>query len=151
MAATTAEHAKPTRSLRSRPPARGSKPPGKERAELGVQQREWATGIAEVETQLRGLAQTDPGQFGPDGLPKPKSEAASLRSALEKAKASNWPDVIAGGDERLRQAETAYRGAVRDNAITLARIQYERSREGVRRVQELGEELRGALGEVVEA
>ena len=51
---------------------------------------------------------------------------------------------------RVGQAETDYRRVVRDNAITLARLQYERSLDGVRKVQALGQELKAALGQVVQ-
>ena len=121
-----------------------------ERAQLGEQQRAWGQGIAEIEAQLRAMAHDDPSQFDASGSPKAKSEAASLRKALEQARASSWPDVLAGGDARVAEAATAYRRAVRDNAITFARLQYERSREGVKHVQALGQELKAALGQVVQ-
>jgi predicted nuclease with TOPRIM domain len=119
-----------------------------ERARLGGEYRKFAADLGKVKAELRELATSEPNQFGPDGQPKPKTQAAKLRTKLEQRASSQWPDVIRGADQRVEACEAEVRRLTRPLAVELARAEYQKGLGAMREAQALRGQLREAIARV---
>jgi hypothetical protein len=121
-----------------------------EREEIDGEARAWSDGVRQAEAELDHLARTEREQFDEGGQPRAKSRAAQLRKQIAEAREARWPEIIAGADQRLDEAERALRRLTSEHAVELARREYERGLQARQRLFALlrGEEVRDAIAEL---
>jgi hypothetical protein len=119
----------------------------RDRAQVGEQSRAFQVEMQSAAGELEHLARTDRSQFGEDGQPLPKTRAAELRAKLDQAGSSRWPDIVAGAEDRLRRAQEHVRGVTADNAVELARLEYDRGLAATERLRGLAADMRAAIVE----
>jgi hypothetical protein len=108
----------------------------------------YTQGVMLARAELDRLVASEPEQFGGDGLPKPKTEAAKLKAKIEAAETSRWPAVMAGLDQRIHELEAEVRDLMRPVAVELARAEYEAGLEAKREVLVVRDQLLAAIGRV---
>jgi hypothetical protein len=121
-----------------------------ERRRLGDEATAFFNELARVEAELRGIAETDPEQFGPDGQPKPKSKAAGLRKQLEEGASNRWPQILTGADGRISALEQEVQQGVEDNAVELARREYQGGEKDLADLSALAEQMLPILSRLEE-
>ena len=119
-----------------------------ERDKLAQRRDAYAAELREAQAEFDELAAAKPDQFDNHGLPVKNSRAWKLRAQLDQAQKSKWPDLIAGTDERVRQAEDRLRRLTARYAVPLARAEHDRGVEAIKDVRSRASELRAALAAV---
>ena len=99
----------------------------------------------ETQAELGHLARTDPAQFGEDGQPKAKSRAAELKQQLDEAGSSNWADMLAGDDQRVKAAQANVHRLTAENAEELATAEFRAGEDDLTEGDALVEGLLGVL------
>ncbi len=119
-----------------------------ERARLDERREAYAAQLREAQAEFDQLAANEPDQFDDHGLPVKNSRAWKLRAQLDQAQKSKWPDLIAGSDERGRQAEDRLRRLTGKHGVALARQAHDAGVAAIQDVRSRAAELRAALAAV---
>jgi hypothetical protein len=121
------------------------------RQERAVKDRD-ARGYSRVDMQARAeyerLARSEPEQFGEDGQPKPKTDAAKLKRQVDDAKTSRLPEMVKGADERVAELEAEVRRLTAPLATELARAEYEAGLEAKAEALVIRDQLLAVIGKV---
>jgi hypothetical protein len=95
-----------------------------ERNRLGTEALAWVAEGDQLNSELNELARSDPSQFA-NGFPRPETRAAELKREIDKRLGDNqWPAILEGSDERIRQLEAELHRVIEESADELARREY---------------------------
>lgn len=117
-----------------------------DRERLGDEATAYFREVEQASAELDHLARSATEQFGSDGQPKPKSKAAALKKKVEDSRQSSWPAILQGADQAIVKLDGELRDLLNANCVELARQEYDRGLDGVRRVQSLAAAMRDAIG-----